>query len=148
MRVLRKFYAHVPAVEFGPLAFRAIQRHLVERGLARKTINHMCGVIKHMFKWCASHEMIPVAAYQALATVPGLRKGRSAAREPDPIGPVADEVIDATWPSLPPVVADMVRFQRLTGCRPGEACIIRPCDVDDRGEVGKADLSCKAWHHG
>jgi integrase len=23
----------------------------------------------------------------------------------------------------------MVRFQRLTGCRPGEACSIRPCDV-------------------
>ena len=149
MRVLRKFYAHVPAVEFGPLAFRAIQRHLVERGLARKTINHMCGVIKHMFKWCASHEMIPVAAYQALATVPGLRKGRSAAREPEPIGPVADEVIDATWPSLPPVVADMVRLQRLTGCRPGEACIIRPCDVDTTGAVWcYRPESHKTEHHG
>jgi integrase len=135
LRILREFYAHVPAVEFGPLAIRAIQQHLVKRGLARQTINHFCGVIKHMFKWAASHEMMPVAIYQALATVPGLRKGRTAAREPEPVGPVADEVIDATLPSLPAVVADIVRFQRLTGCRPGEACIIRPCDVDTSGAV-------------
>ena len=136
IRILRKFYAQVPAVEFGPLAMRAIQGHLVELGLARRTINHMCGTIKHIFKWAASHEMIPVAVYQALATVPGLRKGRTAAREPEPVGPVAGEVIDATLPSLPPVVADMVRFQRLTGCRPGEACIIRPCDVDTSAPSG------------
>lgn len=147
--VLRKFYAHVPAVEFGPLAMRAIQLHLVERGLARKTINHMCGVIKHMFKWAASHEMIPVTIYQALATVPGLRKGRTAAREPEPVGPVADEVVDATIPSLPPVVADLARFQRLTGCRPGEACIVRPCDVDTSGAVWcYRPESHKTQHHG
>ena len=27
-------------------------------------------------------------------------------------------------------LADMVRFQRATGCRPGEVCSIRPCDID------------------
>jgi len=149
MRVLREFYAHAPAVEFGPLAIRAIQQNLVERGLARKTINHMCGVIKHMFKWAASHEMIPAATYQALATVPGLRRGRSAAREPEPIGPVPDEVIDATLPSLPSVVADMVRFQRLTGCRPAEVCMLRPCDVDTSGDVWSYRReSHKTAHHG
>jgi integrase len=29
----------------------------------------------------------------------------------------------------------MVRFQRLTGCRPAEVCILRACDVDTSGEV-------------
>ena len=149
LHMLRELYAHVPAAEFGPLSIRAIQRHLVERGLARKTINHMCGTIKHMFKWAASHEMIPVSIYQALATVPGLRSGRTAAHEPAPVGPVPDEVVDATLPALPAVIADMVRFQQLTGCRPGEACIIRPCDVDTSGSVWcYRPESHKTQHHG
>jgi integrase len=29
----------------------------------------------------------------------------------------------------------MVRLQRLTGCRPGEVCILRPADVDTTGET-------------
>ena len=29
----------------------------------------------------------------------------------------------------------MVRLQRLTGCRPEEICILRPCDVDRSSEV-------------
>jgi len=102
-----------------------------------------------MFKWAASHELIPAAVCQALATVPGLRKGRSAARESKAVPPVPNDVVDATLPHLPPVVADMVRFQRLTGCRPGEVCSIRPCDVDRSGEVWLyRPESHKTEHHG
>ena len=36
---------------------------------------------------------------------------------------------------LPEVVADMVRFQRLTGCRPEEVCAVRPCDVDRSNDI-------------
>ena len=74
-----------------------------------------------MFKWGASRELLTVAVYQALATVPGLKRGRTEARETAPVGPVADAVVDATLPALPAVVADMVRLQRLTGCRPGRS---------------------------
>jgi len=73
--------------------------------------------------------------YHGLIAVSGLRKGRTEAREPAPIPPVSDEVVEATVPHLPVVVADMVRFQRLTGCRPGEVCILRPCDLDTSGDV-------------
>ena len=48
---------------------------------------------------------------------------------------MAEAVVEATLPHLPPVVGDMVRFQLLTGSRPGEVCSIRPCDVDRSGEV-------------
>jgi integrase len=44
-------------------------------------------------------------------------------------------VIAQTLPFLPQVVADIVRFQCLTGYRPTEACIVRPCDIDRSGEV-------------
>ncbi len=65
----------------------------------------------------------------------GLRAGRTTAREPAPVLPVADNVVEATVPHLPEVVTDMVRLQRLTGVRPGEVCILRPMDLDRSGDV-------------
>ncbi len=74
LRVLKRLYARTPAEEFGPLAFRAVQQALIDNGNARGYINHVCGVVKRIFKWGASQELIPVTVYQALATVPGLKK--------------------------------------------------------------------------
>lgn len=101
-----------------------------------------------MYKWAASEELVPPDSYQALATVEGLRKGRSEAREGDPVTTVADEIVEKTLPHLSKVVADMIRFQRLTGCRPGEARMLRPCDVDTSGDVWRyVPESHKTEHH-
>lgn len=135
LRRIRRLYGNTLASEFGPLALKSLRQQMIDDGLARSTINMNVARIKRMYRWAASEELLPVAAYQALATVTGLQRGRTEAREPAPIPPVSDEVVDATLPHLPAVVADMVRFQRLTGCRPGEACILRPCDVDMSGDV-------------
>jgi len=135
LTIANELYGRQPAVEFGPLALRAVQQKLIQDRYARTTINHFVAVIRRLFRWAASQELLPVATYQALATVPGLKKGRTNAEEPDPVRPVADEVVDATLPFLPKVPADMVRFQRLTGCRPTEVCTIKPTDVDRSGEV-------------
>jgi integrase len=63
--------------------------------------------------------------------------------------PVDDAVVDATVPHLPPVVADMVRLQRLTGMRPAEVCGMRPADIDRTGEVWEyRPRSHKTAHHG
>ncbi|MFZ1936432.1 MAG: site-specific integrase [Thermoguttaceae bacterium] len=135
MRPLRELYGHTRAADFGPLAVQVVKTHLIQRGLARKTVNHVLGTIKRIFKWAVAQELAPVTVYQGLLTVAGAAKGRTKARETDPIGPVADELVEATLPYLPAVVADMVRFQRLTGARPGEVCQLRPCDVDRSGDV-------------
>jgi integrase len=135
VRILRKSYGPTLAQDIGPLALQAIQNKLAASSKTRRYCNHLLGAIKRMFKWAVSQELIPVPVYQALATVPGLKLGRSAAREPEPIGPVADEIVTQTLPHLPPPVAAIVRLQQLTGCRPGEACRIRPCDIDRSGEV-------------
>jgi integrase len=108
---------------------------MVESGLSRPYINEQIAHIKRAFRWAVAQQLVPAALHQALTAVPGLKKGRTTAREPDPIGPVSDDVVDTTLPHLPAVVADMVRFQRLVGCRPSEVCLIRPCDVDRSGEV-------------
>ena len=122
MRVLRRLYGRLPAIEFGPLRLQAIQKDLIRSGKSRKYINELCASTKRMFRWAASQELIDVHIYQSLATVPGLRRGRSQAVDPEPVGPVPDEVLEATLPHLSVVVSAMVRFQRLTGCPPGKRC--------------------------
>ena len=43
----------------------------------------------------------------------------------------------------------MLRFQRVTGCRPGEVCILRPCDIDRSGDVWVyRPANHKTEHHG
>ncbi|NLS92544.1 MAG: hypothetical protein GXX96_10320 [Planctomycetaceae bacterium] len=127
---LRQLYSHTPAAEFGPRSLKAVRQAMLGANLCRGVINNRIRRIKRVFKWGVAEELIPASVYHALQAVPGLRKGRTTAREPEPVHPVADMVVEATLPYLSAVVADMVQFQRLTGCRPSEACIIRPCDVD------------------
>ncbi|HTQ40823.1 MAG TPA: tyrosine-type recombinase/integrase [Pirellulales bacterium] len=148
LKVLRQLYGPTCAGDFGPLALQAIQQRFVREGKARPYVNCLIEEIKRVFKWGVSQELVPALVFQALATVPGLRKGRTDAPEPQPIGPVAAAVVDATLPHLPPVVREMVRFQSLTGCRPGEVCILRPCDIDRSGDVWAYRPSThKTEHH-
>ena len=149
LRYLRRAFGPTIAAEFGPLRLKAVREEMIRAGLSRSYINGSVGRIKRVFKWGVSEELLPASVYQALASVQGLAKGRSAARESEPVGPVPDAVVDATLPYLPPVVADMVRFHRLVGCRPGEVCLIRPCDIDRSNEVWcYRPESHKTEHHG
>ena len=147
-RILRNAYGHTLACDFGPLSLKALQRKCVDLGQSRNYVNGNIDRIRRIFKWGASEELVPASVFQSLRTVPGLRKGRSEARETAPVMPVDDATVDATMPHLPAIVADMVKFQRLTGARPGEICTIRPCDVDTSGDVWRyRPESHKTEHH-
>lgn len=135
LRILRDNFGRLPVDEFGPLALQTVQKNLVAEGLSRTYINHLSDCIRRVFRWGASQEIVPVVTYQALTTVPGLRRGRTAAAEPEPVQPVADSVVDATIAEVQPIVGDLIRFQRYTGCRPGEAVLVRPMDLDRAREV-------------
>ena len=135
LRPVRQLYGMTPAVEFGPIALKAVRLKMLEAGLSRGTINRRVNRIKRLFKWSVAEELLEPSVYQRLATVEGLKQGRTTAREPRPIAPIDDQVVDATLPHLSEVVVDMVRFQRLTGCRPDEVCMMRPIDVDTTGDV-------------
>ena len=149
LRTLRRLYGSTPANAFGPLKLKAYRDQLVRDGLSRPGCNERVERVKRMFKWAVSEELVPASVYQALATVTGLQAGRTPAWEPDPVEPVDPGVVEATLPHLPPIVADMVRLQLLTGMRPGEVCSIRPADVDQTGEVwAYRPASHKTQHHG
>ena len=108
---------------------------MIDAGLARTTINQRVGRIVRLFKWAASEELVPAGVYQALKAVSGLPKGRSEARETEPVRPVPDDVVEAIRPHVARQVWAMVELQRLTGMRPGEVVIMRTCDLDTSGEV-------------
>lgn len=135
MRALRRLEGATLAKDFGPLRLKAVRQAMIESNHSRGYINKNINRIRAMFKWAASEELIPASVPQALSMVSGLRHGRTAAREPDPVQPVSDETMDATLPFLPDVIADMVRLQRLTGMRGGEVVQLRPVDIDRSGDV-------------
>lgn len=146
-RIIKPLYAATRAVEFGPKALRAVRLKMIEAGHSRNYINKNIDRVKRMFKWAAGQELISGSVAQSLWAVTGLRKGRSEARETEPVQPVADAIVDATLPYLPDVVADIVRFQRLTGCRPSEACALRPSDIDRSGDVWEYRLTNHKTNH-
>ncbi len=144
LRPLRELFGDIRAEEFGPMRLQALREHIARtNNLSRGTVNRRISRIKYMFKWAKNNEIVPGSVYDAIRDVEGLRHGEGNVREPERIQPVPDAVVQATLPYLPETVADMVRFQRLTGCRPGEVCILRPIDVDRTGEV----WTYRPWTH-
>ena len=124
-------YAHTQAKAFGPLALKAVRETWIQEGLARRYINQRIGRIVRAWGWAVENELLPADCWQALKAVKGLRANRSAAKETEPVRPVADAVFEATLPEIgSPQIRAMLRFMRLTGARPGEVCIMRTGDID------------------
>jgi integrase len=130
LRPVRELYGHTPARSFGPLALKACQHGMIAKGWARTYINRQVNRVRRMFAWAVSCELLPVTIHQALVTVPGLRNGRSAAKEKPRVTSVPDDVVDKTLEHLLPTVAAMVRLQRLSGMRPQEVVRLRAVDID------------------
>jgi len=71
--------------------------------------------------------------------VKGLRRGKCAARESDPVEPVPEEHFKATLAFLQPFIRSMVELQIITGMRPGEVCSMRNKHIE--APAGKL------WHY-
>jgi hypothetical protein len=108
-KVLKNLYGRESASDFGPLKLQAAQQAMIRLGWARSTINKSTGRIVRMFRWGVRQEIVPAAVAQALREVGGLHKGRTNARESEPVLPVDDSIVNATLAHLPPIVADIAR---------------------------------------
>ena len=124
------------ADDFGPVDLDNFRDDLItDKDWSRKYVNKQIGRVVRMFKWAVGKELCSAEVPLRLAALGGLKKGRTRARESDGVSCVDDALVEKTLPALPPVVAAMVRFQRLTGLRPGEVCELRPGDLDRSGAV-------------
>ena len=135
LRIVRRLYGRTNANEFGPLKLKTVRQQMIDHGWCRTYINKSIGRVRRCFKWAVENELVRPDIYHGLMAVAGLRKGRSDARESNPVLPVDDSTVQLTLQLVPPVVADMIRIQRLTGCRPQDVCNLHPCDVDTTGDV-------------
>lgn len=144
-RPLVHLYGELPAREFSPLKLKAVRglmvegythpRHGEQGRLARGVINQRVRRVVRMFKWAASEELADQSVYRALATVEGLGKGRTTARETKKVEPVAWADVEPTLAKVNPAVRAMILVQWYTGARPGEVVLLRPCDIDRAGPV-------------
>ena len=78
---------------------------MIRQGHCRTPVNRDLPRIKRMFKWAASKKMAPLAVYQELMTVEGLRAGRAEATETAPVKPVPLATVEATVPHMTPQAA-------------------------------------------
>jgi hypothetical protein len=108
-----EIYGSTKAIEFGPRALKTVRQRMIDRDLCRNHINKSISRIKMLFKWATAEEILPGSVYHALMTVAGLKKGRSDARESDPVKPVPQEHVDAIEPYVSRQVWAVVQLQLL-----------------------------------
>ncbi len=147
MELLINFCPQLQAEEFGSLKLMAMREQMIEEirkskdgkedvpRFSRGVINKHINIIRRMFKWASKQHKVPDSTYQSLRAVDGLRRGRSEARETEPVGPIAEHWVRATMRHMPPTIAAMVELQMLGGMRPGEVCQMRAAEIDTSGTI-------------
>lgn len=148
-RPLLKLFGPRPAAQFGPKSLKAVQQAMVNQGYVRKHINRNISRVKRVFKWAVAEELVPSGIYEGLRAVNGLRFGRCGARDNPPVQPAPEDLIEPIKRLVSRQVAAMIDLQLLTGARPGEIVILRPCDIDRSGPVWLyRPAEHKTEHHG
>jgi len=134
---LTKHFRDVPAVKFTALSLDFLQEKLSEHRAknkegryARPTIRKYINIIRDAFRRGVKYHGVPAEIHYVLLSHEHLKRGKTKAHEYRKPKSVPDAIVDKTLPFMTPVIADMVRVQRLTGCRPKEIRIIRLCDID------------------
>jgi integrase len=128
-------FGTTPAAEFTPLKLKTIREKLIAADLARTTINGRLHRIRRVFKWAVAEQLVAPDVYAALVAVGSLKRGRSRARETEPVKPVPLEFVHAIEPHVAPQVWALVQLQLHSGARGGELFGIRAVDINRDGPV-------------
>jgi len=134
---LTKHFRDMPAVKFTPLSLEFLQEKLSEhkarntaKRYARPMIRKYINIIRDVFRRGMKYHGVPAEIHYALFSHEHLKRGKTKAHEYRKPKLVPDDIVDKTLPHMTPIIADMVRIQRLIGCRPNEVRIMRSCDID------------------
>ncbi len=161
IRPLRRLYGSSELLQFGVLQWKNVRQYVLDgkngkegdpiRVPTRRYVNTFMQRVTRIFRWAAGDgDMYPGELALKLERIEPLKVGRTKARETEDVEGVPDEIIEKTLEHLPPVVADLVRIQRLVGCRPGELCSLTAGMVDRSTDIWTVDLgkNHKTAHHG
>lgn len=146
-RPLRRLFGPVPVNDFDSVCLEAIQqamatgstwtaeerekktRHNRPIGMARTTINRHIDRIKRIMRWGCAKKIVPADNLVNIESVASLKAGRTNSRETKIVKPVDPAIVDLTLAHMPPTPADMVRLMLLSGCRVGELCRLKGCEL-------------------
>jgi integrase len=87
------------------------------------------------FRWGVENELVPPSILHGLQAISPLKRGRVAVPEGKPVEAVPEEHVTPVLEFVSRQVATMIQLQQLTGMRPGEVVLIRPCDIDRTSTV-------------
>lgn len=149
IRPLLKLYGSSSAADFGPKAFKTVRKEMIKKGWTRNHINKSADRVRRLFKWAVAEELVPPGVYEGLRAVVGLRFGRDGTHDNPPIKPAPEELVHPVKAFVSRQLAAMIDLQLLTGARPGEVTIMRPCDIDRSGSAWVyRPREHKTEHHG
>ena len=98
--------------------------------LARSTINKRLQYVHRFISWCVEQGISEPEQLVSVKAVRKLKRGRYGVRESSPVRSPELEAVELTLPLMPPPLRSMMRLIMLTGMRPGEARIMRACDLE------------------
>ncbi len=148
LKVLNSLYGSTLSKDFSPLGLKACRAEFISQGLSRRECNRRTRLIRQMFKWGCSEELIPPHVFHGLQSVSGLQAGRCEAKDPAPVGPVPEAIVERTIEQLTPTLEAMIRLQLASAMRPGEVVIMRACDLNMSGPIWEYQPETwKTEHH-
>lgn len=164
MRILVGLFGETPTDDFGPIRLRTVREKMVEgdpnavdrdgkhkprKPWSRSFINKQIKRLRHLFRWGASWELVPVTVADALGTVESLAMGDTEAAESRPRQSVPAEDIEAVRAVLSERQRDIFDLLLLTASRPGGIIGLTTGQIDRSGEVWRVDLQKhKTRRHG
>ncbi|MEZ5944845.1 MAG: tyrosine-type recombinase/integrase [Planctomycetaceae bacterium] len=139
----------VQLAEITPRHLKMAKENMIESGMTRGTVNKFLQRIRRAVKWAVGEELCHASVLVGLQAVPDVKRGRTKAIDHEPVKPVPEAFIEAVEPHVPSGIWGVVQFQLHTGARPGEALILRACDIDMSGDVWiYRPETHKTQHHG
>lgn len=113
------------------------RKELTDRGKevnwCRNVVNRRIVRIRTVWRWAEQKKLVPAGAWSALRTLRGLTTNNPRVRNTAKRKAPSAEQVEALAKACPPFVQVMIRLQILSGMRPGEVRVMRPCDID-RGD--------------
>ncbi len=135
LRLLRQRYGRMPIDDITYHNIIDARDALIESGLTRETVNQRVAIWKRFFSWALDNRHCSARTKSEVWAVDALKRGRSKAKETDPVLPVSHLHVKQSIVHARKVIRDMVAVQELTGMRPGELCDMKAGEIEKMGAV-------------
>lgn len=131
LRLMATKFGTIELANLGPAVVADFIESMANSGeYTRYRCNKVLAIWKRFYRWLAVKELIKPEKLAVMNAIPGIKIGRSKAKETTPIKAPAMEDFEKLVAVAPPHIADLMNLQLLLACRPGELVSMKPGLVD------------------